>query len=110
MCEHLGLDAVEERQLKGGRDKELAVGVPDQLTQLLPAVSGVDSHQDSPGHGRRGEPEKVVRDVVEQDADVRRPFTIAQPVVQRDAAGGLLHDLPVGPLALLVAERDRVVV
>ena len=55
----------------------LAVGVVDELGQLLAAVGRVDPDHDRARQRAGDEPEQVVGHVVEQDADVRRPLRVA---------------------------------
>ena len=79
---HTGIDTVEQREMDAGRDEQLAIGVADELGQLLAPVGRVDPDNRGPAEGAGCEPEQVVGDVVKQHADVRRK--LGQQVVVQD--------------------------
>ena len=86
------VEAVEERGARLVGHEELAVGEADVAGQLLAASGGVDP--DHRGARQRGgaQPQEVLRDVVEQHADVERSRP-AQRRCQRTSSAALGHDL-----------------
>ena len=56
----------------------LAVGVVDQLRELVAAVGGVDADDHRPRERGGAQPEEVLGGVVEQHADVRRRAVVAR--------------------------------
>ena len=73
--------ALEERAEGRRRDEELAVGVTDELCELVATVGRVDADDHASRQRCRGEPEQVVRDVVQQHADVGWAVAVAQGFV-----------------------------
>ena len=105
---HRRLDAVEEGEQVAGGDQRLAVGVVDQLGELLAAVGRVDADDDRARDGPGDQPQQVVGHVVEQDADVRRPVGVAHVGEPGGSPPALLDQLAVGPLPVLVEQGGAV--
>ncbi len=90
-------------------DDQLAVGEDDVAGQLGPAPGGVDP--DHGGTAQRGgtEPEQVLGDVVEEDADMERP-RYPKGVGQGGAPVALGHDLAPRPGGVVGMQAGPVVV
>ena len=65
-------DRVDQRRVPRLRDQQLAVGVDDVVEEVDIGPRVVDADDRRPRQRRAPEGEEVLRDVVEQDADVQR--------------------------------------
>ena len=108
------VEALEQRAMSRRRDHDVAVGVGDQLPQLLSPVGGVDADEDRTRQSGCGQPEHVLGRVVQQDADVQR--TPVLPGGEREfcldghAAQALVDELAVAPAPVLEQEGGAIVV
>ena len=106
-----GVRGVVEQAGEVGRGHQrLAVGVVDQLGELLAPVGRVDADHDRARQRPGGEPEEVVGHVVEQDADVRRALRVAELGEERRPPPALPDQVAVAPAPVLVEEGGTVVV
>lgn len=92
-------------------DQDPAVGVPDVPGEFGAAPGRVDPGDGGPREGRRAEPERVLRRVVEQDAEVRLAPRHGWHQVHEQCGprGGARGDLVVGEGVVLVPQADPVV-
>ena len=74
---HVGL--VEQTEMVGVGHNELALGVRDVASEVGPAAGRVDTDNGAARKRSTAEPEAVLRDVVEQYADMRLASGV-QPV------------------------------
>ncbi len=97
----------QRRTLEVG-DEQLTVRAPHVVGQCLAPPSGVDPRDHCSGQGGTSQPQQVVGNVPQQDADVERalPAHLGQ---HRGPGRGLVDHLPPAPLLVLEPETDAVV-
>jgi hypothetical protein len=107
-----GVEPREEPRVALLRHDQRAVGVADVARQLRAAARRVDADDGRAGKGRRAEEERVLGDVVEQDADVEPRPARKRPPEGEQPRGALERRSNVrapAPRFLLEAQRRRVV-